>query len=201
MLALLGVCWVAMVLVPELGPVRNLLVKPLVVHEPEARGQAAYVLGGGNAFRERLDAAADLIHMERVDEIFMLINPIRGRYHFPSQRGRAVAEWDVDYLRWLEVPLDKVKLVEGNPGARLSTLDEARQMARLLAERPDITDLVVISSPAHMRRVTMAFEHALPGVRIHPFAARRFIHSAEADRPLWREYVKLAVYWLVMAFD
>lgn len=199
---LAAACFLAFWVLPELSPVRSLLAWPLMMHDPHARGDAAYVMGGGNAIRERLDAAADLIHERRVPVIYLMANGTRSRYHFPSRRSRVASEWDLDYLHWLGVPREKVKLIQGTPGAMLDSLDEARQMSKALAEAPHIRKLIVVSSPAHMRRTMMAFGATLPeGVTAHPFAARRFIHSAEADRPLWREYVKLVVYGVAVLFE
>lgn len=197
----LGLAVGLLVILPEISPVRSLLARPLIVHDAEASGDAAYVLAGGNAFRERLEAAADLVHLGRVPVIYLTANHTRGRYHFPSRTGRQVMAWDLDYLRWLGIDDTQVRFIEPGHGARLHTLDEARQMARA-AERDGVRRLVVISSPAHMRRAMMAFRHALPvDVQVKPFAARRFIHSVEADRPLWREYLKLAIYAVAVAVD
>ena len=66
--ALAWTCLAATVfgLAPGITPVRHALSAPLVVHDDQARGDAAYVMQGGLASDERLRAAADLYHMGRV---------------------------------------------------------------------------------------------------------------------------------------
>lgn len=66
------------VMLPSFPKVRNILAVPLVVHEQSAHGDACYVLAGGEALWERLDAVADLVQMGRVTSILLMRDDMRG---------------------------------------------------------------------------------------------------------------------------
>lgn len=181
---------------PSLMPVRHVLSAPLIVHDPDARGDAAYVMAGGVAIEERLRAAADLVHMGRVPRLYLMRNKGQSDYSFTAQRTRSRTEWMVAYLVWLGVPPDRITLFDDGGGSRFGSLHEADLMKRVLA--PEVHRLVVVTSPAHTRRSALAFRRRLgPGVAITTYAAIDLANSAEAFAPLWLEYLKLAVYSLV----
>ncbi len=185
--------WLVMVFLPSFPAVRNLMAVPLVIHDQEARGDAAYLLAGGNAFRERLAAAADLYHMGRVPQIIFMQDSRRSSYNFVEGRNWTPTEWAVSFLQWRGVPAEAVHLLKpAEPGA-LGTRAEARLVASTLTA--DVKRLVLVTSAAHTRRTLMTFRRILPPrVVLTSYAATAFTSSLEMHLPLWLEYVKLLVY-------
>lgn len=168
---------------------------PLVVHEQNARGEACYVLAGGGALWERLDAASDLVQMGRVPRILLMRDDTPGPYSFRARTSWTRTQWVMDYLTWRGIPEDRVVLLPQVEGV-LGTLAEARVVAENLPR--GVKSLVVVSSAPHMRRALLAFRRSLPpGVGVLPYAATTFEDSYEQYHPLWIEYVKLFVYSLV----
>jgi hypothetical protein len=182
---------------PGITPIRRALSAPLIVHADDARGDAAYVMQGGLASEERLRAAADLYHMGRVPQIYLLRDDDRSYYSFTERRSLSRTEWMVAYLDWLGVPGDRVTVIADQRGARLGSLHEA-DLARA-ALPADVRRLVVVTSPVHTRRSGLAFRRRLgpAGVEVATYAAIDWSLSAEAFAPLWLEYLKLAVYFVV----
>ena len=80
-----AIVWGAFVALPSFSNVRIIFAAPLVVHEQNARGDACYVLAGGGALWERLDAAADLVQMGRVPWILLMQNNICCQYSFKDK--------------------------------------------------------------------------------------------------------------------
>jgi DUF218 domain len=181
---------------PGITSVRHAMSAPLIVHDPDARGDAAYVMAGGLASEERLRAAADLFHMGRVPRVYLLRDDGRSYYSFTERRSLSHTEWMVGYLGWLGVPRDRITLVADQGGSRLGSLHEADLMRQALP--PEVRRLVVVTSPAHTRRSGLAFRRRLgPDVAVTTHAAIDVALSAEAFAPLWLEYLKLAVYTVV----
>lgn len=76
------------------------------------------------------------------------------------------------------------------------TLTEARAVARQLPKH--VKTLVVVSSAPHMRRTLLAFRRSVPAhVRVVPYAATTYVNSYELYHPIWLEYVKLLVYYVI----
>lgn len=168
---------------------------PLVVHEQNAKGDLCYVLAGGGALWERLDAAADLVQMGRVPRVLLMRDDTPGQYSFRAKASWTRTQWAIDYLRWRGIPNDRIVLLPQAEGV-LGTLSEARVVAKNLPEHAKI--LVVVSSAPHMRRAVLAFRRSLPpDVRVSPYAATTFKNSYEQYHPLWIEYLKLIVYSVV----
>lgn len=181
---------------PGITAVRHVISTPLIVHDEEARGDAAYVMAGGLASEERLRAAADLVHMGRVPRLYLMRDDGRSYYSFTERRSLSHTEWMVGYLGWLGVPPDRITLVADHGGSRLGSLHEADLMRQALPS--DVRRLVVVTSPVHTRRSGLAFRRRLgPGVAVTTYAAIDVALSAEAFAPLWLEYLKLAVYTVV----
>jgi uncharacterized SAM-binding protein YcdF (DUF218 family) len=181
---------------PSVTVVRGVLAAPLIVHDADARGDAAYVMAGGLASQERLRAAADLYHMGRVPRIYLLRDDTRGPYSFTEHRSLTSTDWMLHYLSWLGVPGDRVTLIDDAPGW-FGSLREAT-LARA-ALPPDVRRLVVVTSPVHTRRSGVAFRRRLAsrGIDVVTYSAIDWSLSAEAFAPLWLEYLKLATYLLV----
>lgn len=186
----------ALVVLPSLPKVRAVLSAPLLVHSPDAQGEACYVLAGGGSLWERLDAAADLLQMQRVSRIILIQDNRPGRYSFKANSSWTRVQWSLDYLSWRGIAPAQVTLVAPQDDGWFGTLSEARTMARRLPK--DVKRLVLVSSAPHMRRAVLAFRRALPSdVQVVPYAATEFPESYELYYPIWTEYVKLLVYSVV----
>jgi uncharacterized SAM-binding protein YcdF (DUF218 family) len=177
-------------------PIRVWLTKPLLVTTDSSNGDAAYVLAGGAAMRERLSAAADLYQMHHVPRILLLRDTEKSAFNFKAQTNWTPTEWAVDYLKWLGVPADAIQIFDDRKLTRMGTLDEARSLA---AQLPDtINRLVLVTSPAHTRRSVLAFTRNLPKrVTILSYPAIDIRQSTEFYNPLIVEYAKLFVYAIV----
>ena len=197
------IAWTALALVvfgvaPGVTSVRHLLSAPLIVHDHDARGDAAYVMQGGLASEERLRAAADLYHAGRVPRIYLLRDDHHSYYSKVENRSMTRTEWMVAYLTWLGVPVDRVTLIPDEQRGWLGSLHEAEITRAALPK--EVRRLVVVTSPVHTRRSGIAFRRRLgpDGVAVVTFAAIDWSLSAEAFAPLWLEYVKLAVYLVIV---
>lgn len=177
-------------------PIRVWLTQPLVVSDDQARGDAAYVLAGGAALRERLDAASDLYWMHRAPRIVLMRDSRRSSYNFAARASWTATDWALDYLRWRGVPADAIQVFEVRKVSRFGTLDEARSLAAML---PDTCRrLVLVTSPAHTRRSILAFSRALRGrAEVVAYAATDIRNSVEFWAPLSLEYLKLLLYAVV----
>ena len=185
----------AFVVLPSFPKVRVILSAPLVVHDPNARGDACYVLAGGGSLWERLDAAADLIQMGRVSRIVLLQDSGRGPYSFKANGSWTRTQWISDYLAWRGIPAQRIIWLAPTEGF-FGTLSEGRAVASNLPK--DVKALVVVSSAPHMRRSLLVFRRSLPAnVQVVPYAATEFENSDEMYHPLWMEYLKLLVYYAV----
>ena len=188
--------WLALVFVPSFPAVRGILAIPLVVHDEQSRGDAAYILADGNAFQERLSAAVDLYFMRRVPQIIIINEAKKGAYNFVAGSNWTPTEWALDYLQCRGIPRAQVLVVGPMEKGLFGTLNEARTIAKTLPET--VTRLVLITSAPHTRRSLLAFRRALPSeVVVMSYAATAFGKSAEMREPLWLEYVKLLVYGVV----
>lgn len=187
--------WIVIVLLSSSITVRSFLAAPLRVHEEKAYGDACYVLAGGGSIWERLDAAADLYHLDRVSRILLMRDDLQSQYSFKSKTSLTRTQWMLDYLNWRGVPAVKASFIGQSDGV-WGTLNEARAVARMLPR--EIKTLVVVSSAPHMRRTVLAFRRSLPAdVKVIPFAATSFETSYEMTFPIWVEYMKLMAYYVI----
>ena len=185
----------ALVVAPSFTFVRAFLAEPLLVHNGAARGESCYVLAAGGALWERLDAAADLVQMGSVSRILLMQDNTRGQYSFKANRSWTRTQWATDYLAWRGIPGDKLRFIPQTDGL-FGTLTEARVVAKNLPK--DVKTLVVVSSAPHMRRSLLALRRSLPAdVKVVPYAATSFETSTEMFFPIWIEYLKLLVYYLI----
>lgn len=175
--------------------VRLILAWPLVLTEDNARGDACYVLAGGDALWERLAAASDLYHMRRVPRIILMRNDEPWSYSFVARSSWTQTQWALDFLSWRGVPRSNIEVIPTATGM-FGTLQEARNVAAALPR--DVKRLVLVSSAPHMRRCVLAFGRVLPdGVDVVPYTASSFKMSQEMYNPLWLEYLKLGMYALI----
>jgi uncharacterized SAM-binding protein YcdF (DUF218 family) len=184
-----------LVALPSSLIVRDWLAYPLVENEVNASGDVCYVLAGGGAVWERLDAAADLVQMGRVNSILLMKDNSVSQYNFRNNSSWTRTQWITDYLMWRGVPQDRIKLMEQTEGY-FGTLLEARAVSAQLPK--NVKTLIVVSSAPHMRRSLLAFKRSMPtGVNVVPYAATTFATSYERYHPIWIEYLKLLVYFVI----
>lgn len=182
-----------LLLAAAIPPVRVWLTKPLVVTSSESNADAAYVLSGGAASRERLAAAADLVHMRRVPRIYLTRDSNQSAFNFKAGRNFTPTEWAVDYLKWLGVPEEAIEVIEDRKTSKMGTLDEAQSLAAVLPA--NVNRVVLVTSPAHTRRSMLAFSRTLPArVTLLSYPATEIRQSTEFYHPLSVEYLKLLVY-------
>jgi uncharacterized SAM-binding protein YcdF (DUF218 family) len=188
--------WLVFVALPSVPKIRSILSAPLVVTNENAAGDACYVLSAGNALWERLAAASDLYHMKRVPKVIIMRNDEMGPYSFPAKVSWSQTQWAMDYLMWRGVPREKIEIVEKAKGL-FGTHAEAKNIARSL--KPDIKQLVLVTSAPHTRRSVLAFKRALPAsITLITYAATSFETSAEYSDPIWLEYLKLLTYSAIL---
>ncbi len=187
--------WVVFVAVPTIPAVRIFLALPLVVEDPDAHGDACYILAGNNAFRERLGAAAYLYNSGHIPRIIFMRDDTPSTYNFVIKEHWTRTQWALDFLTYRGVPRDRIQVIDRVSGI-FGTLREARNLKRFLP--PDLKRLVLISSAAHMRRCMLAFRRVLPSeIVMVSCPASSYSSSYEYYYPLWIEYLKLAVYAVV----
>jgi uncharacterized SAM-binding protein YcdF (DUF218 family) len=195
-LAISAIFWSLLVLLPSLPNVRCILAVPLVVSEPQPRGDAAYILMSGTALRERISAAADLYLMGSVSQILLMNDSGTGSYNFVARANLTSTQWGLRCLEWYGVPRSKVLVIEQLDKGFFGTLSEARTLAKTLPT--NIQRLVLVTSAPHTRRSLLSFKRVMPkGIAVVPYAATSFIMSAEVNDPLWLEYAKLLIYAII----
>jgi uncharacterized SAM-binding protein YcdF (DUF218 family) len=192
----IAICWLFFVALPSIPKVRSILAAPLVVTQEQAKGDACYLLSGGNAFRERLSAAADLYHMGRVPKIILMREDRLSSYNFSAHASWTPTQWAVDFLQWRGLPRDRILIIEPSNEGLFGTLGEARTIARNLPQ--GVKSLVVVTSAPHTRRSLLAFRRVLPReISLESYAATSFETSDEMWLPLWIEYLKLLIYAVI----
>ncbi|MCO8122480.1 YdcF family protein [Stieleria sp. TO1_6] len=173
--------------------VRGILIEPLYVSQPDARGQIAYVMADGPAYWERLHAASDLYHMHRVKQIYVLNETRTSSYNFTRRASDTRLQRAIDYMAMFGVPPEVIHSVPIRPDDWLSSLSEAQGVADL----PDSFDsIVVVTSPPHTRRSKLCFDRVFDDqAKIQVYSSNLPAESTETHSPIWIEYVKLVVYW------
>ncbi|XZE54269.1 YdcF family protein [Planctomycetaceae bacterium SH139] len=188
-------CWLMTTILLSFRPVRGGIAYPLFVHDPDAAGDAAYVMADGYAYWERVRAASDLYHMGRVPRLIVLAENEPAGYSFVQKSTQTRLQRTIEYFGLLGVPAEDISTVSVPSSAMFGSLSEARAVAK---QEPDLRRLVVVTSAAHTRRSQLSFRRSMPPqVEIQCFAASQPGESVEIDGPLWIEYAKLAVYFFV----
>lgn len=175
--------------------VRAVVAFPLVVDDPGASGEAAYVMADGYAYMERLRMASDLYHMRQVPKILLLNEQENSGYNFSQHRSESRVERAMDYLELHGVPKEIIQTIDVQPPVTFGSLSEARAVA---SQFPELKRIVVVTSAPHTRRSRMCFRRSCAeDVRVQVVSASAASESAEIDEPIWIEYVKLAIYFFV----
>src|SRR5579871_2121087 len=138
--------WVICVAVPTIPAVRVLLASPLVINSIGEPADACYVLASGDAFTERLVAAADLYQMHRVRQIILQRDDRTSYYNFVAQASWTANQWSLDALSHRGVPANAILVIDPATGM-LGTLAEARNVSRLLPS--DVHRLALEIGRAH----------------------------------------------------
>ncbi len=176
------------------APVRGVLILPLHVHDADARGEIAYVMADGPATWERLRAAADLYHMHRVKQIYLLNQTRMSGHDFIRKRNVTRVQREIDFLGLHGVPADRIERVEVDADHWLSSRSEAVGLEKMVG---DVESLVVVTSSPHTRRSLLCFRRSFDAsTKVSVYSASEPSESAETHLPIWIEYGKLAVYWL-----
>ena len=187
--------WLLSAVAMSFPAVRGIVAYPLVIHEPDAKGEIAYVMADGPAYWERLRAASDLFHQHQVDQIVILQEERSDGFNFKKQRSETRFERSIDFLAMYGIERKFVSGVIQAPFARFGSLSESQGVAQ---QYPNLKSIVVVTSAPHTRRSKLCFERSLPQeVKISVFSASAPSSSSEIHSPLWIEYVKLVVYFFV----
>ena len=192
---LVSLFWVSWFVFCSWPVTRAVLIVPLCKHDDGAKGEIAYVMAGGPSYWERLRAASDLYHLEKVSSIVILNETTTAGYHFQEQRSLTKVELANRYLISFGVPENKILRISLQTEPWFGTLGEAEAVAKQFA---DARSLVVVTSAPHTRRSWLAFRRAFaPSVSVAVFSASDAVESDELYSPIWLEYTKLFVYFFI----
>lgn len=136
--------------------------KWLVKEDVPPHADAIVLLMG--SFPERVLEAADLYHEGKAGRMLIVYESM-GPYMMLESRGAGVirtTQQANDAAVALGIPADSITML---PGDARSTIDEAIAVRAYLKDKPAIDTLILVSSPAHMRRSSMIFNSALRNVQ------------------------------------
>ncbi|HBE42902.1 MAG TPA: hypothetical protein DDW27_17210 [Bacteroidales bacterium] len=186
-----------------IGGCRNVGVW-LVREDVPSHADAIVLLMG--TFPERVLQAVDLYHRGLADNMIIVYESM-GPYQTLGARGASVkrtTEQARDAAVALGVPEARITMV---PGDARSTLDEAIAVRDHLVNRSATDTLILVSSPAHMRRSYIIFRNVL-GKKEHPvyIGCSPSVYSGFNPDKWWRrkedvqavlsEYVKICSFHL-----
>jgi len=151
--------------------------------------------------------AADLYHEGKAARMLIVYESM-GPYQQLESRGAEVirtTQQARDAAVALGVPADSITML---PGDARSTIDEAKAVKSYIRDKPDIDTLLIVSSPAHMRRSSIIFKVALrnmPGevvVGCSPssysgFNPDKWWRRREDIQVVLSEYVKIGIFQLI----
>lgn len=191
----LAITWLAATILLAFPVIRSCLVLPLYVHQPNAAGDAAYVMADGHAYWERLHAASDLYNRRQVSRIMILAEDEPAGFNFTSGQVDTRVQRAMDHLEHFGVPRASVDTIPVDSSTTFGSLSEARGVARL---HPNLKRIVVVTSAPHTRRSRLCFQRTLPTtVSVQVYSASIPQDSAELAAPIWMEYIKLVVYFFL----
>jgi DUF218 domain len=191
-----GAAWLLLVGLPSFQFVRGIFIRPLYVHDPDASGDAVYIMAGSAPIFERVRAATDLYFMRKVSSIYYLDDPNLVGYNFAEQKSQTAGERTRSYLKWQGIPDDVLHAVEGgNIDGWMSSRDEAIWFSQ--SAQPNIQRVVLVTSAPHTRRSLLSFQRKLPPhISVTVVSASGPSDGAEIYFPIWVEYLKLSLYWV-----
>ena len=195
------VIWIVSTILLSTTWFRAWLSYPLHISNLTGKADTAYVMSGGQAYWERLHAASDLYHMGQIQKVAIKQDPTDSLYDFVLKRSQTRQQRAIRYLCGLGVPENRIvtATASGEPMPESEPmLGSWREAQAFAAQFPLTPKVVVITSSPHTRRSLLCFERAMPETcEVSVFAASRPEHGAELFSPIWLEYGKLAVYWIV----
>jgi uncharacterized SAM-binding protein YcdF (DUF218 family) len=119
-------------------------------------------------FPERVLQVADLYH-EGITDNLIIVYESMGAYQALEERGATIirtTEQARDAAVALGMPDSCITML---PGDARSTLDEALAVCDYLAMQPGPDTLILVSSPAHMRRAYMIFKTVLKKANLNTY--------------------------------
>jgi len=166
----------------------------------------AIILLMGN-FPERVLQVYDTWESGQADRI-IIVEEGMGAFAALESRGASIvsnSEQAVGSLVSLGIPRDSIILLPGN--AR-STLDEAYAVGKYLAGNNEADTLILVSSPAHMRRAHMIFSWTLRAMdkpvvigckpsSYSSFNGVNWWRRKEDIQTVFAEYIKIASFMLI----
>lgn len=138
----------------------------LVKEEVPAHAHAMILLMG--TYPERVLQAADL-YQEGVADNLIIVYESMGPYQVLEARGASLirtTEQARDAAIALGIPDSCITML---PGDARSTLDEALAVSEYMTGKPGLDTLLLVSSPAHMRRAYMIFRAVLKDAGINTY--------------------------------
>jgi len=159
------------------------------------------------SFPERVLEAADIYHEGKADRMLIVYESM-GPYKMLESRGAEIVRTTQqahDAAIALGVPAGSITML---PGDARSTMEEAIAIRNYLRDKPAIDTLILVSSPAHMRRSSMIFNSALRNlpapvyVGCSPssysgFNAGRWWHRKEDIQSVLSEFLKIGSFQLI----
>ena len=159
------------------------------------------------SFPERVLQAVDLYHEGIVDRLIIVYESM-GAYQALEERGAKVirtTQQARDAAVALGIPDSCITLL---PGDARSTLDEALAIRDYLAGKSETDTLVLVSSPAHMRRAYMIFRTVLHSSDIKAyigcspseyssFNARHWWRRKEDIQSVLSEWIKILSFMFI----
>ena len=189
--------WCLLIFLLSNKPIRGWVAAPLFVCDQGQNldSELAYVMADGHSYWERLHGASDLYHMGHIKKIYLRDEKIMWQYDFVKQKSDFLVDRAIEYLVWNGVPADAIDTIPIHPTARLGSLGEAEMLAQTL---PNVQSITVVTSAPHTRRARLCFERTLPNTaKISIYSPSPPQDSSEINEPLWAEYLKLIIYYVV----
>lgn len=150
----------------------------LTIDTGDTTADAMVVLGGG--YGERIERAAELFKAGAAPRLIL------------TGAGDAIDNKRLLVARG--VPAEVIEL----EAASMSTKQNAQFTIPLLRAR-GARRVILVTSWYHSRRSLNCFRHYGPGLEFFSrpsMQGRRVIRSAQMNRMVWNEYIKLAGYWV-----
>ena len=186
--------FLALVAIPSLRPVRGFLTLPLYVCDEIPSAEAAYVMADGHAYWGRLQGAADLFHMGKIQRILIRHEESISLFNFTKGKNDLLYERAIDYLVWKGVPRKSIETIPASDADWLSSLGEAKQVVKT---KPELRSIVIVTSAPHTRRSRLCFQRCAPeDWHIQIYSPSEPVESWEINDPIWLEYLKLTIYWV-----
>jgi uncharacterized SAM-binding protein YcdF (DUF218 family) len=172
----------------------------LVKEDMPVHADAMVLLMG--SFPERVMQAADLYNAGHADRL-IIVHESMGPYKLLESKGADIistTEQARNSAVVLGIPADSITML---PGDAQSTLTEAKVVRDYLANKTSIDTIILVSSPAHMRRASMIFKTALKDAETpvyieccpstySDFDAKHWWRRKEDIQSVLSEFVKIA---------